>query len=510
MLPHRLKSSGIAIFLMLTILPAAAKHTGGPLTIFSFDNHTIPWKDNLFLTMVQARKYPGNPVVPRGPQGSPDAHRAQFYGTVIHAGDKYRMWYEASSAATEVNGLSPSYRPAYAESTDGIHWTKPDLGLVAFNGNKRNNLVEFSPKPNFALTMPLYVAVLYEPSDPNPTRRYKMALYGRFYTTDHKLSGATIYPYFSADGLHWNLAVPAPQGGVFTAAEEPLHIRRIFEIGGLYKFDGLYYVAGQELWDDVAMPNGKKAGRMMITHWSSDFVHWSKGSAISFMRYGYRSIEQNMNEAHEPAAVWNRNNVLLGTYGMWQGAKNIQDRRMPLGFLISNDGIHFREPQPDFALLEPGPTGAWDQHGLIHGQGFENVGDQTYIYYGTWDLSDKGDPPGGIGLAMIRRDGFGYLSVRRDGEALLTTIPINFVTGISHVLLNADGLGKDAIVRVELLDKQGNKVPGYSATVMQSGVAVPVHWVHGSTPVKAGNYRLRLYFEGSKRTKIRFYAAYVE
>ena len=29
----------------------------------------------------------------------------------------------------------------YAESTDGSHWERPDLGLVGFRGSRRNNLV---------------------------------------------------------------------------------------------------------------------------------------------------------------------------------------------------------------------------------------------------------------------------------------------------------------------------------------------------------------------------------
>jgi hypothetical protein len=496
--------------MLLTVLPTWAQD---PITVFSFDDGTIPFTANLKLTMVQATKYAGNPVVPRGAPGTPDAHRVQFYGTVIRVGDKYRMWYAADSAASEVDSHATTFRPAYAESADGIHWTKPPLGLVEFNGNKKNNLLQFSPQPNFALSEPLYVAVLYEPSDPDASRRYKMALYGRFYRTsdpEHKKPKSTIYPYFSADGLHWKLALPAPKGETFNETEEPLSIQQIFEIGGLYKFDGLYYVAGQELWDDVAMPNGDKAGRMMITHWSSDFIHWSKDSAISFMRYGYRSIDENKNEAHEPAAVWNRNNVLLGTFGLWQGTNNIEDRRMPLGFLVSNDGIHFREPQPDFAILEPGPDGAWDQHGLIHGEGFENVGDQTYIYYGAWDLSSKGDPPGAVGLATMRRDGFGFLSVRRDGDALLTTIPLKLNGGTPQVTLNADGLSQDATLHVEILGREGNPLPGYSASVARSGLSEPALWPREASALKPGEYRLRLHFAGSERARIHFYAAYIK
>jgi hypothetical protein len=501
-----------ALLVVASALVLSAQRPTNTVTLFSFDDYTLPFKQNLYLTMVQADKYPGNPVLPHGPKGSPDAHRAQFYGSVIHVGSKFRMWYCAAANDDEVNSHSPSYRPAYAESDDGIHWIKPQLGLVEFNGNKRNNLLQFSPKPNFALTEPLYSPVLYEPSDPNPARRYKMALYGRFYDesdVDHKHLKSTIYPYFSSDGLRWRLALPTPKGETLNEKEEPLNVQRIFEIGGLYKFSGFYYAVGQEVYPDVWLPDGTQAGRVMVAHWSPDFIHWSKDRALSFMRYGYRSQKENLNEAHEPAGIWNRNNVLIGTFGLWQGAKKTSERRMPLGFLISNDGIHFREPQPDFEILKPGADGEWDQRGLIHGQGYENVGDKTYMYYGTWDLSSPGDPEGSVGLSMLRRDGFGYLSVKRDGDAFLTSIPINFPQGIAHAAINADGLGTDATLRVELLDARGTALPGYSAEIVQSGVNVKVPWAGGKPSTKPGAYRLRLYFEGSKKQQIRFYAAYL-
>lgn len=487
------------------------------INIFSFDNVTIPFTHNLYLTMLPAEKYRGNPVLAHGPEGSPDAERAQFYGSIIKVDGKYRMWYCAESDPCEGIPCS-TFRPAYAESDDGIRWTKPKLGLVEFHGNKENNLLLFAPQPHFEITGPLASFVLYEPSDPDPSRRYKMALYGRFYAvedTEHKHPRSTIYPYFSADGLRWQLATPPPKGEAYTPEEAPVHVKGIFEIGGLYKFDGLYYVAGQEVWPDVWMPDGEEAGRVMVTHWSNDFIHWSRDQALSFVRYGYRSKKENLNEAHEPAAVWNRNNVLLATYGMWQGSKNRADLRMPLGFLISNDGIHFREPQADFAILSPGATGAWDQHGLIHGQGFENVGDQTYVYYGTWDLSLAGDRKTSIGLSTLRRDGFGYLSTRTEGNGMLTTTPLSFPEESRRVRMNASGLGREARLRIEILDRLGTDLRGYSGTngsaiVDHDGVAEEVRWPRGHLPSHGEAYRLRIHFEGRHCRNIRFYAAYVE
>ena len=53
---------------------------------------------------------------------------------VIKDGDRYRMWYRA-------NFNSAPYYMAYAESSDGITWTKPSLGLIEVRGSKDNNLI---------------------------------------------------------------------------------------------------------------------------------------------------------------------------------------------------------------------------------------------------------------------------------------------------------------------------------------------------------------------------------
>ena len=120
---------------------------------------------------------------------------------------------------------------------------------------------------------------------------------------------------------------------------------------------------------------------------SPDFVRWSQTSAIGFVRTSQhtlrgagRSLEGEQN--HEGISVWNRRNILLGVYGRWHGAKEWKDITVDLGFVVSNDGLNFREPAHEWTFLKRGEDGAWDQGGLLQGQGFENVGDQTLIYYG--------------------------------------------------------------------------------------------------------------------------------
>ena len=71
------------------------------------------------------------------------------YHSVFKDGDVYRMYYKAWHLDVQpgTNGkakLSTNSHPlytCYAESKDGIHWTKPNLGIVEFRGSKENNIV---------------------------------------------------------------------------------------------------------------------------------------------------------------------------------------------------------------------------------------------------------------------------------------------------------------------------------------------------------------------------------
>lgn len=60
-----------------------------------------------------------------------------FYCCMLDLGGRYGLWYEA--VPPRGNG-SKSFL-CYAESEDGVNWTKPELGIHEFAGNNRNNIV---------------------------------------------------------------------------------------------------------------------------------------------------------------------------------------------------------------------------------------------------------------------------------------------------------------------------------------------------------------------------------
>jgi hypothetical protein len=494
-------------------------------TLFAFDRVSIPHTQNLRLEMRSPERHPANPVVPRGPAGSPDARGVQFYGSVIREGGKFRLWYVAVDDDTENKVPYSRWRAAYAESDDGVQWIKPSLGLVEYRGNKNNNLIQTDPAPLGFVNL----KVLADPDDPNPERRYKISTHVYF---RHNTRLGTLAPFASADGLRWKMLTDAePQNAELQKQDLVLPAIHFEPCGGLYKWDGMYYICGQNAMN-AARPYHGRVTRM---YHSPDFAHWSQTSAIGFVRNAQhtllgsgRSLEGE--QTHEGISVWNRRNVLLGVYGRWHGAKQWKDITVDLGFVVSNDGLNFREPAHEWTFLQRGEDGAWDQGGLLQGQGFENVGDQTFIYYGAWDPRQTGQkevpPRGGVGVVALPRDRFGDLVVEEAGkgpgdyqlpviQSELVTAAVPLQPNAPHrFYVNADGLGPEAALKIELLGKDENPLPGHSgesaAVVRQNGFQTPIAW-SGATEVHALPewIRLRITFEGRRKTDIRFSALYV-
>ena len=487
--------------------------------LFAFDDHSIPFTRNLSLTMVEPGKHPSNPVVARGPEGTPDAFGVQFYGSVVRDEGRFKMWYVAADPDLATQPHAPHvWRPAYAESKDGVHWTKPELGLVDYRGRRDNNLVCVDPAPVSMINL----KVLVEPEDPDPTRRYKMTAHTWWIDGDKK-GRSTLCPLVSADGLCWRLAIGAvPQEGLLPVDNMVMPPHHFEAAGGLYKWDGMYYATGQS-----SPPLGHDArgytGREVMMHRSSDFVHWSDTTSVSFLRRDQRAGDfaySEGEETHEGVSVWNRGNVLLGLTGLWHGAADWADRTLDLGLLISNDAVHFREASEEWPFLEPGPDGEWDQGGLIQGQGFENVGEKTCIYYGAWDLRVglNYQPRGGVGLATLDRDRFGYLAVRdwssdaRPSSAppSLVSTPIQFADP-ADLRLNVDGLSAEAPLTVEVLDKREQPIPefsgDYAGTVSESGFEAAVDWPQGAE-ARVPSEPLRLKITFPAKSSARLYAVY--
>ncbi len=469
-------------------------------------------------------RHPDNPVLARGESGSADCNGIQFYGSVIRENGLFRMWYIAlNEELSEMTERKDVFRPAYAESTDGINWTRPSLGLVEYQGNRQNNLLQISPGPMGFINL----KVLVEPDEPDPQKRYKMSAQ-TWWHSDSGFGRGTLVTLFSADGLSWNLIQKfKPIKGAIPIEAMCLPPHHFEAAGGLYKWQGKYYATGQGCSDHNLHRPTPYSGREVLMHRSKDFINWEPTAHVGFIREGqYMKFGCGSGEeTHEGVGVWNRNNVLLGFHGVWHGDKNKQWAKttIDIGFSISNDGLNFREPVTEHIFLKNGKDGEWDQGGVLQGQGFENVGEKTYIYYGAWDprqtIEVKGftyPPRGGLGLATLDRDRFGYLGLRDEGnpaDFITAAIPLN-TAGLLEVYINATGLGENATLRVEILDEMERLLPSFSEThaaiINQNGFRVRANFAAElSLNNLPPSIRLRVTFEGPDSHQIKLSALYL-
>ena len=491
-------------------------HNGGPAVelseaaLFPYDDRTIPFRYRLRIGLVEGlNPYKGHRIaLERGGPGSPDELMIKYYGTVCEVDSEFRLWYLGH--AQQEGDEKPQFRVCYAVSQDGINWEKPNLGLVEFNGSKENNLIAFEADHRPASTC----SVLYEPEDPDPERRFKMiGEHNPYY----------ISASYSADGTNWK---GSPNNPVLKHnAVEPI---------GLIKHNGCYVLNGQ----------GGNVGskRALVTYVSYDFDNWSDAVVVGLRRdvpphkqiSGCHAGEQ----VHLGAGLWDRGNVIIGIYGMWHGEFN--DRAftsMDLGLLVSNDGLHFTEPIPDFKFIAADEIDktAGSYPTLEQGQGFANVGDESLIWYSNWRGGD-------LNVARFPRDRLGYFEFVPDPKPNLQpsedthqlywrehigdmvpeytnphciTCPIDLRGRTATVAINAQGLSLENKLRVAALDERMQPITGYGlndcSPVTEDGFHTPVSW-KGKQVLEGidGPVRLRINWDCARPDDVFFYAGYIE
>lgn len=137
-----------------------------------------------------------------------DLSGVSIYGTVLHDGGRYRMWYQALPA-DYVSG--DSFDIAYAESDDGVHWRKPKM---------TQTLVE--SQPSHLLDLHLHCPSVFIDPEAEPSKRYWLSGWRKGKETWHGPESG----YFlasSPDGLHWTLDEGSQIGGadVITSVYHP-------------------------------------------------------------------------------------------------------------------------------------------------------------------------------------------------------------------------------------------------------------------------------------------------
>jgi len=164
-----------------------------------FENRTNLGGFNGHLNFIQhpAEIHP-EPVV--RPDTFADRKGVSIYGTVLRDGGRLRMWYLTIPESWHYECDMNSY--GYAESDDGISWTKPKVGLV-----------ECGPEPNNLINLGLHSATVFVDPDGPPSHRYRAtgAAYPGQFLINPEIDAAGYFTAHSADGLDWELDSTSPR-----------------------------------------------------------------------------------------------------------------------------------------------------------------------------------------------------------------------------------------------------------------------------------------------------------
>lgn len=359
------------------------------------------------------------------------------YVTVFHDGEKFRLYYRAGGETTfEYTAL--------ATSRDGIHWERPEFGLIEYQGSKRNNLIyrgrrkAYWESHNFTPFLDTNPAAL-------PAEKYKAVALGKHTRADGETVKALVI-LASPDGIHWQ-----------RMQEEAVITEGSFDSQNTAFWDGTRKEYVCYLRDGRETPEGNRVRSIKRTT-STDFRIWTKPEWLDF---GKTPIEQfyvnNISPYFREPTLYLGFPMRFVPQRKTIGAEGRTVDGVSDAVLISShDGFHFDRTFME-AFLRPGPDARnWgNAHGnMTPAWGLVSTGpDEISIYW----AEHYGDVPQ-LRRGTIRVDGFASLQAPYAGGEFITP-PVRFQGNSLLLNYSTSAVGS---VRVEVQDSAGRPVPGYA------------------------------------------------
>jgi len=447
------------------------------------DSRIIEATENAELKLGSIKKDPRNPLFKEDKPWEP--RYDNVYANVIHDEQDglYKCWYSpfiidertTSTPEAERNPSDHDYmrvKPngremgvCYAVSKDGIHWEKPELGLVEFDGNKKNNIVMRGYHFRGVFTGPHGAGVFKDLHESDLAKRYKMFF-----------KGSKMAVAFSPDGLHWNLPVECPE----INAHGDTH-NNAFWAPGLGKYIGI-----------TRLKYGRPSIRQVAWTESPDFINWTKAKVV------LEGVKSRL-QTHD-MVVFPTGGVYIGLLGMmdFPNAKSNFHTRQHVELAWSPDSRQWHRIQPGtpFIRHSPAEKEVYGKMPYDWGTIFASAPifreNDIQIYYGACDWYFFDWRKGYLALATLRPDGWaGYEQTVRSKPAFITTTPV--VCAGDELQLCAD-VQKNGYVKVMLFDKD-NKEWLQSKSIKQTVTDAVVKWQQGFSIKNAKGKDIRLKFE---------------
>lgn len=411
------------------------------------DNYLIADTRNIVRDLNKPKKYKGNPILIGD---KPWENGKSILPSVLRINGEFKMWYVAQgNLYPSRSGKVPikdNSLLCYATSKDGIHWTKPNIGRIKFRNSTDNNIVLRHEGSHFS-----GFSVLYRSNEEYP---YKMLIYQGTWPYNKELIKAKgykfaikdhgHYPFQSKDGIHWEYIQkkPKPVWG-FDRSNVSYDAKRGKYIG---------------LWKSMY-----KGIRSRMYAESTDLVHWRALRWLLIPQW-----LDNPNSKVDPKGTHFYGHLIFNYGSLYLGILEIldtRDYRMHHQLMSSRDLVHWNRMSAPEAFIDHGVPGKdWDTGIFFMGSSPPAIFDGQLWFYYDGSTMDHGpgrrkDYERSIGLARLPVDRF--VSIR-PGDlsqvAALTTVPLKLNGKAIHI--NADAT--QGMVKLELLDANGNVIPGFS------------------------------------------------
>ena len=366
------------------------------------------------------------------------------YISVIKDDDRYRMYYRGSTHAGKDLTIPSLFEPGetliadhravacYAESRDGVTWTRPSLGLFEFGGSKDNNIVWKGVRAD-----PSHCFMVFKDSNPDvpADERYKAL------TNYHSPGLKHVMGMVSGDGIRWRLV-----------QEDPL-ITQDVDWGG----DLAFWDSEQRQY--VAYLRGLRWGRIreVVRSTSPDFLDWSQPEYIDV---GKAPLEHFYTNAATP--YFRAPHIYLAFPRRMVPWRTLEPFRVnpragvsDVVFLSSRDGFHWQRTFME-AFIRPGRHYRdWIHRANTPASGVvATAADEISLYVQRHYTF----PSVHVQRMVLRTDGFASVNAGYSGGEFVTK-PLVFQG--DNLILNYSTSAAGSI-RIEIQDAKGRPVPGFA------------------------------------------------
>ncbi len=387
------------------------------------------------------------------------------YFTVSHdpVAGLFRMYFRGSHWDFAARQATHPELTCYAESTDGVNWHRPELGLHDFAGTKANNIIVsgegthcFAP---FRDTAPHCA----------PEARYKALALAR--------GGLCLYT--SPDGVHWSLATPQPVITKEKFAFDSQNLAFWDETRGCY---AAYY----RVWTDARgksiqdiTTTGVRAVERAV---SDDMLTWREPTLLAFPD---RPVEHLYTSQAIPCP--RAPHLVVGF-----PARFLENRTLPGNrvsgvsdslFMSSRDGVTFQRWEE--AFLRPGPRrhcwysrNNYVAHGILQTK-TGILGTETELSLYATEAYYESEATL-LRRFVLRPDGFVSLQAPLSGGEMVTK-PVVFAPG-QRLFINYSTSAAGS-VRCEVQDETSQALPGFALD--------DADWIYGDEIERAVSWQGR-------------------